>query len=72
VELYLYSPYGPYGMYRASVPVQGCTLPFLPINLLKHTGNYTYQFNILKFYIVITWNLCVFMDLGTDSKFCLA
>ena len=30
VELYLYSPYGPYGLYTASVPVQGCTLPFLP------------------------------------------
>ena len=29
VEPYLYSPYGPYGLYRASVPVQGCTLPFL-------------------------------------------
>jgi len=28
VELYLYSPYGPYGLYRASVPVQGCTLHF--------------------------------------------
>jgi hypothetical protein len=28
VELYLYSPYGPYGLYRASVPVQGCTLTF--------------------------------------------
>jgi len=27
VKLYLYSPYGPYGLYRASVPVQGCTLP---------------------------------------------
>ena len=26
--LYLYSTYGPYGLYRASVPVQGCTLPF--------------------------------------------
>jgi len=23
VELYLYSPYGPCGLYRASVPVQG-------------------------------------------------
>jgi hypothetical protein len=22
VEIYLYSPYGPYGLYRASVPVQ--------------------------------------------------
>jgi len=29
VELYLYSHYGPYGLYRASVPVQGCTLPLL-------------------------------------------
>jgi len=28
VELYLYSPYGPYGLYRASVPVQACTLPY--------------------------------------------
>ena len=30
---YLYSPYGPYGLYRASVPVQRCTLT-LPIPLL--------------------------------------
>jgi len=28
VELYLYSPYGPHGLNRASVPVQGCPLPF--------------------------------------------
>ena len=27
VEPYLYSTYRPYGLYRASVPVQGCTLP---------------------------------------------
>ena len=26
VELYLYSPYGRYGLYRASLSVQGCTL----------------------------------------------
>ena len=32
VELYLYSPYGPYSLYRASVPVQGCILP-LPLPL---------------------------------------
>jgi len=30
VELYLYSPYGPYGLYRASVPVQGCNEDILP------------------------------------------
>jgi hypothetical protein len=34
VELYLYSPYGPYGVYRASVPVQGYNLPFFPPFLL--------------------------------------
>jgi len=28
VELYLYSLNGPYGLYRALVPVQGCTLTF--------------------------------------------
>jgi len=28
VQLYLYSPNGPHGLYRASVSVQGCTLPF--------------------------------------------
>jgi len=39
VELYLYSPYGPYGLYRASVSVQVCTftlpysraIPLLPL-----------------------------------------
>jgi len=31
--MYLYSPYGPYGVYRASVPVQGCTLPYLTLPL---------------------------------------
>ena len=29
VGLYLYSPYGPYGLYRASVPVNVCTLLLL-------------------------------------------
>jgi hypothetical protein len=31
VELYLYSPCGPHGLYRASVPVQGCTLLLLRV-----------------------------------------
>ena len=35
VELYLYSPYGLYDLHRASVTVQGCTLPFnLTLRLL--------------------------------------
>jgi len=35
VELYLYSPYGPYDLYRASVPVQGCALPLPFFYLLQ-------------------------------------
>jgi len=30
VELYLYSPYGAYGLYRASVPVEGCLKIYPP------------------------------------------
>ena len=42
VELYLYSPYEPYGLYRASVPVQGYTLP-LPL----HQIDVTHRFQIV-------------------------
>jgi hypothetical protein len=42
VELYLYSPYGPSDLYRASVPVQGCTLPFSEIHS-KHTNAFHEQ-----------------------------
>jgi hypothetical protein len=31
VELHLYSPCGPYGLYRASVTVQGCILPLFTL-----------------------------------------
>ena len=31
VELYLDCPYGTYGLYRASVPVQGCSLPYISV-----------------------------------------
>jgi hypothetical protein len=34
VQLYLYFLYGPYGLYRASVPVQGCTSPLLHIRCM--------------------------------------
>ena len=41
VELYLYSPYDPYGLYRASVSVQGCTLPLhLLIPLLSQVNSF--------------------------------
>jgi hypothetical protein len=38
VELYLYSPYGTYGLCRASVPAQGCTLAFFVISLCELVG----------------------------------
>jgi hypothetical protein len=31
-------PYGPFGLYRASVPVQGCTLPFTSFYQYLHTA----------------------------------
>ena len=43
----LYSPYGPYGLYRASVPVQRCTLPFL----LSPPRHHIRTFQKLKFNI---------------------
>ena len=39
VELYLYSPYGPYGLYRASVPVQGCTLLYYKVSCFSCSDN---------------------------------
>ena len=52
LELYLYSPYGPYGLYRASMLVQGCTLPslcqlhFIPIEYFhcKHIKTAIYRY----------------------------
>ena len=37
VELYLHCPYGPYGLYRASVPVQGCTLLLLTFTAARRS-----------------------------------
>ena len=39
VKLYLYSPYDPYGLQRASVPVQGCILPFFMTELWTLKGS---------------------------------
>jgi len=43
--LYLYSPYVSYGLYRASVPVQRCTLP-LPIPLLPYVPYGLYRTSV--------------------------
>jgi len=39
VDLYLCSRYGPYALYRASVPVQGCTLPYLTLPFPKNSAS---------------------------------
>ena len=44
VELYLYSPYGPNGLYRASVPVQEWPLPLpLPLHCLSCFLRHSYR-----------------------------
>jgi len=60
VELYLYSPYGPYGLYKASVLVQRGTLP-LPLpskftfySLCPQAINYVNRFSV---YLIINKRL---------------
>jgi len=50
VELYRYSPYGPYGLYRASVPVQGCTLTFFTYS--RNNSGFCDGFNKRGYFIV--------------------
>jgi len=51
VELYLYSPYGQHDLYRASVTVQGCTLPFTFYRNCEDSvyGEYRFQIHKLAF-----------------------
>jgi len=51
VELYLYSPYGPYELYRASVPVKGCNFLYL-----LHEDQYTF-FSISRSVLLIMRNV---------------
>jgi len=44
VELYLYSSYGPYGLYRVSVSVQECTLPL---------SSYVFYINVYSFHSTV-------------------
>ena len=60
VELYLYYPYVPYGLYRASVPVQGCTLPYLVLTVLLVELRLTLR--RLMSYIYIEHPFLMFLD----------
>ena len=55
VELYLYSPSGLYGLYRASVPVQGCTLPFFfTLSKTQKVNSHTHIRKQIKFMLYFT------------------
>jgi hypothetical protein len=51
VELYLYSPYGPYGLYRTSVPVQGRPLP-LAFTVINVSCQQQIKYYIVKVFTV--------------------
>jgi len=57
VELYLYSPYGPYGLYRASVPVQGCTLPVSMEMHHRRRVIFILSKSVLQFKFKINYNI---------------
>ena len=62
VDVYLYSSYGPYGLYRASVPVQGwpIPLPFLCIffnNFFKYFFSHFASSSKGKFWSTL-WTAC--------------
>ena len=77
--LYLYSPYGPYSLYRASVSVQRCTLP-LPIPLLPlwtlqpvqslsacTTVHFTYTVTYINIQVFLDAILCVWATSNNRS-----
>ena len=63
VQLYLYSPYGPYGVYRASVPVQRCTLPSPYLHQLGHDR---YLPNALHVAVISNPTICCCIARDTD------
>jgi hypothetical protein len=59
VELYLYAPYGLYGLYRASVPVQGCTLPLPSLYNLVNKANLVHSlFLVYLFSVYLSISTC--------------
>jgi len=73
VELYLYFPYGLYGLYRALVLVQGCTLPYVTVLQNIAPGPMT-QYHISKDLHFQNGSCmkCIFnFVLGSDNKLIL-
>jgi hypothetical protein len=72
VELYLYSPYGPYGLYRASVSVQGCTLPFTiecePVCAPEHTWKFCPDISVNIYYYDAFFWISYFFSCGAATQ----
>jgi hypothetical protein len=64
VELYLFSPYGPYGLYRVSVPAQGCTLPYFTFIVTPVT-----MVSMLLIFPLFFWSPCL-LSLQRLQFFC--
>jgi len=65
VERYLYSPYGPYGLYRASVPGQGWPLP-LPLHFV---AIFPYRLSKFLFLSIEHTSTPLFLILNLESYF---
>jgi hypothetical protein len=65
VELYLYSPYGLYGLYRASVPVQRSILTLPHTHTHTHTHIYIY---ICQYFLHEKTSFCISNTLLRNFK----
>ena len=63
VQLYLYSPYGPYGLYRASVLIKVCTLPLALAKIIF----VIFLCTVLSFVSVIMFNRSIASNLIIPS-----
>ena len=70
VELYLYSPHGPYGVYRASVPVQGVHFGFSCCQYVFFTCSLLYFIPLLHTFHSIMF--LVFLSLFPYASFRLS
>ena len=70
VELYLYSPYGPYGLHRASVPVQGCTLPYFTLQRAVHCISWCYMYLNLLLLITRGYKFITIYLLNLQNMLC--
>jgi hypothetical protein len=64
VKLYLCAPYRPYGLYRASVPVQGCTLPLPFITIFNKQASH-WSLHSVSY----TQEICALLCISEELRF---